>query len=113
MHAATLLPVADGDLQAPERVLAPQRWLGKHWPGVALVITGHFFFDLRRPGTRARSSLPSMIGIVEPCVGDCSRWGRGLVRGFLRGLGHVSDDRLAAFADRYVLHRNLLLTTVR
>ena len=57
------LPWTDGDLQdLPVEVLAPQRGLASIGSGVAFVSADHLV-DLRRPATRARSLLSSMIGM--------------------------------------------------
>jgi hypothetical protein len=50
-----------------------------------------------------------MLGLADEHHGNLLRLGES--RGPACGLGHVADDRLAAFAHRHVLHPDLLLAT--
>jgi hypothetical protein len=82
----------------------------KHRPGVAWMITRHFFFRVRDIGTSAPLLL-SMIGIGAALswlranggaavpFGGASRW----------PCVNVADDGLAAFADVDMLNRDYLL----
>jgi hypothetical protein len=111
MHPTTLLTLHRWRPAGPARTsLGAAAWAGEHRSSIARVIAGHFP-DLRLNGTVTASGSP-ITGIAGVCEwasagGDAA----ALFFAVSRAARRVAHDRLAAFADRYMLHGDFLLAT--